>query len=106
MYYVSTWPYGCSHARLHPTILQTDLFFLSLTTLDHAIQATPSYTLPSISFILYYLIAFNGITLEGHHTKAVQLGPRYGSILFIVSEVMFLFAFKFRLVITYLVLVT
>nr|VDD26767.1 unnamed protein product [Brassica rapa] len=25
-------------------------------------------------------------TLEGHHTKVVQLGPRYGSILFIVSE--------------------
>ncbi|KAJ0981687.1 hypothetical protein J5N97_009942 [Dioscorea zingiberensis] len=32
-------------------------------------------------------------TLEGHHTKAVQLGPRYGSILFIVLEVMFLFPF-------------
>ncbi|KAL5070671.1 hypothetical protein RYX36_021558 [Vicia faba] len=32
-------------------------------------------------------------TLEGHHTKVVQLGPRYGSISFIVSEVMFLFAF-------------
>ncbi|CAH2057165.1 unnamed protein product, partial [Thlaspi arvense] len=32
-------------------------------------------------------------TLEGHHTKVVQLGPRYGSILFIVSEVMFFFAF-------------
>ncbi|KAH7511383.1 hypothetical protein FEM48_ZijujUnG0021300 [Ziziphus jujuba var. spinosa] len=31
--------------------------------------------------------------LEGHHTKVVQSGPRYGSILFIVSEVMFLFAF-------------
>ncbi|CAI9262474.1 unnamed protein product [Lactuca saligna] len=31
-------------------------------------------------------------TLEGHHTKVVQLGPRYGFILFIVSEVMFLFA--------------
>ncbi|GKC17006.1 cytochrome c oxidase subunit 3 [Tanacetum coccineum] len=30
--------------------------------------------------------------LEGHHTKVVQLGPRYGFILFIVSEVMFLFA--------------
>ncbi|ESQ50966.1 hypothetical protein EUTSA_v10023004mg [Eutrema salsugineum] len=26
-------------------------------------------------------------TLEGHHTKVVQLGPRYGSILFIVSEI-------------------
>ncbi|CAN0918595.1 Cytochrome c oxidase subunit 3 [Linum grandiflorum] len=31
--------------------------------------------------------------LEGHHTKIVQLGPRYGFILFIVSEVMFFFAF-------------
>ncbi|CAN0918645.1 Cytochrome c oxidase subunit 3 [Linum grandiflorum] len=30
-------------------------------------------------------------TLEGHHTKIVQLGPRYGFILFIVSEVMFFF---------------
>jgi hypothetical protein len=36
---------------------------LSLRTLDHAIQATPSYTLPSIFFIFYYLIAFNGIPL-------------------------------------------
>ncbi|KAH0988294.1 hypothetical protein GBA52_015471 [Prunus armeniaca] len=32
-------------------------------------------------------------TLEGHHTKVVQLGLRYGFIPFIVSEVMFLFAF-------------
>ncbi|KAG5595199.1 hypothetical protein H5410_036431 [Solanum commersonii] len=31
-------------------------------------------------------------TFEGHHTKVVQLGPRYGFILFIVSEVMFFFA--------------
>jgi len=32
-------------------------------------------------------------TLEGHHTNIVQLGMRYGMILFIVSEVMFFFAF-------------
>jgi len=32
-------------------------------------------------------------TLEGHHTGIVQLGLRYGMILFIVSEVMFFFAF-------------
>lgn len=32
-------------------------------------------------------------TLEGHHTNIVQLGLRYGMILFIVSEVMFFFAF-------------
>jgi cytochrome c oxidase subunit 3 len=32
-------------------------------------------------------------TFEGHHTTTVQLGLRYGMILFIVSEIMFFFAF-------------
>ena len=32
-------------------------------------------------------------TYEGHHTSLVQLGLRYGMILFIVSEVMFFLAF-------------
>lgn len=32
-------------------------------------------------------------TYEGHHTEDVQLGLRYGMILFIVSEVMFFLAF-------------
>lgn len=32
-------------------------------------------------------------TFQGHHTKAVQVGLRYGMILFIVSEIMFFFAF-------------
>lgn len=32
-------------------------------------------------------------TLEGQHTNIVQLGLRYGMILFIVSEVMFFFGF-------------
>jgi cytochrome c oxidase subunit 3 len=32
-------------------------------------------------------------TFEGHHTQVVQLGLRYGMILFIVSEIMFFFAF-------------
>jgi cytochrome c oxidase subunit 3 len=32
-------------------------------------------------------------TFQGHHTSAVQLGLRYGMILFIVSEVMFFVAF-------------
>jgi len=31
--------------------------------------------------------------LEGHHTNIVQLGLRYGMLLFIASEVMFFFAF-------------
>jgi cytochrome c oxidase subunit 3 len=32
-------------------------------------------------------------TFEGHHTSVVQLGLRYGMLLFIVSEIMFFFAF-------------
>jgi cytochrome c oxidase subunit 3 len=32
-------------------------------------------------------------TFQGHHTKVVQVGLRYGMMLFIVSEVMFFFAF-------------
>src|ERR1700722_16624313 len=31
-------------------------------------------------------------TFEGHHTKVVQLGMRYGMVLFIASEVMFFVA--------------
>ena len=33
-------------------------------------------------------------TFEGHHTKVVQLGLRYGMVLFIASEVMFFAAFS------------
>nr|GLL21610.1 Cytochrome c oxidase subunit 3 [Ipomoea trifida] len=48
-------------------------------------------------FILYTMFVWwrdvlRESTFEGHHTKVVQLGPRYGFILFIVSEVMFFFA--------------
>jgi len=32
-------------------------------------------------------------TYQGHHTKPVQIGLRYGMMLFIVSEVMFFFGF-------------
>ena len=32
-------------------------------------------------------------TFEGHHTSLVQIGLRFGMLLFIVSEVMFFFAF-------------
>ena len=32
-------------------------------------------------------------TFEGHHTSLVQIGLRFGMLLFIISEVMFFFAF-------------
>ncbi|KAF6168549.1 hypothetical protein GIB67_005161 [Kingdonia uniflora] len=31
-------------------------------------------------------------TFEGHHSTVIQLGPRYGFIPFVVSEIMLLFA--------------
>ena len=32
-------------------------------------------------------------TFQGHHTRTVQIGLRYGMLLFIVSEIMFFVAF-------------
>jgi cytochrome c oxidase subunit 3 len=58
------------------------------------------YFLHKFSFILFILtviVWFNDIvleaTFEGHHTLRVQSGLRYGMGLFIVSEILFFFAF-------------
>ena len=45
------------------------------------------------SMFLWWRDVVRESTLEGHHTNVVQLGLRYGIILFIVSEVMFFFGF-------------
>jgi len=45
------------------------------------------------TMIIWWRDVIREATFEGHHTKAVQVGLRYGMILFIVSEVMFFFAF-------------
>ena len=52
-----------------------------------------------IAFFLFISVLFSWFTTvvresgEGHHTKMVRTGLRYGMALFIVSEVMFFFAF-------------
>lgn len=46
-----------------------------------------------ICFFLWWRDIVRESTYEGHHTNIVQLGLRYGMLLFIVSEVMFFFAF-------------
>jgi cytochrome c oxidase subunit 3 len=46
-----------------------------------------------ICWFLWWRDVIRESTLEGHHTNIVQLGLRYGMILFIVSEIMFFFAF-------------
>jgi len=45
-----------------------------------------------LMFAWWYEIVIEA-TYEGHHTKVVQRGLRYGVILFIISEIMFFFGF-------------
>jgi len=56
------------------------------------IQMFGLFSIISCMFLWWRDIVREG-TLEGQHTNIVQLGLRYGVILFIVSEVMFFFAF-------------
>ncbi len=46
-----------------------------------------------LTFYLWWRDVIREATFEGHHTPIVQLGLRYGMILFIASEVMFFAAF-------------
>lgn len=64
----------------------------------HSFQGGATLLRLGLLFLLYTMFVWwrdvlRESTLEGHHTQVVQLGPRYGFILFIVSEVMFFFAF-------------
>jgi len=45
------------------------------------------------SMFVWWKDVIREATFQGHHTKAVQAGMQYGMILFVVSEVMFFFAF-------------
>jgi cytochrome c oxidase subunit 3 len=46
-----------------------------------------------VSMVVWWRDVVREATFEGVHTQIVQLGMRYGMILFIASEVMFFFAF-------------
>jgi cytochrome c oxidase subunit 3 len=46
-----------------------------------------------LCFFIWWRDIVRESTFEGHHTNIVQLGLRYGMLLFIVSEIMFFFAF-------------
>jgi len=45
------------------------------------------------TMIVWWRDVIREATFEGHHTRTVQLGLRYGVLLFITTEVMFFFAF-------------
>lgn len=45
------------------------------------------------TMVVWWRDVIREATFQGHHTTAVQVGLRYGMLLFIVSEIMFFFAF-------------
>jgi len=51
------------------------------------------FVLIILTMIVWWRDVIREGTFEGHHTKVVQIGLRYGMVLFIVSEIMFFFAF-------------
>jgi len=51
------------------------------------------FILVTLTMIIWWRDVIREATFEGHHTKPVQRGLRYGMLLFIVSEIMFFFAF-------------
>lgn len=64
----------------------------------HAYQGGARLLTLGLLFLLYTMFVWwrdvlRESTFEGHHTKVVQLGLRVGFLLFIVSEIMFFFAF-------------
>jgi len=86
----SPWPIFASLSALSSTTGGV-MFF-------HGYTGGSSVLALGISMILYSMFVWwrdiiREGTFEGHHTKTVQLGLRYGMILFIVSEIMFFFAF-------------
>ncbi|CAN6454053.1 unnamed protein product [Victoria cruziana] len=85
----SPWPISGSLGALETTI--GGVMYM------HSFQGGATLLSLGLLFILYTMFIWwrnvlRESMLEGHHTKVIQLRPRYGSILFIVLEVMFLFA--------------
>lgn len=86
----SPWPLTASIAAFFTTF--------GLVLYIHGYES--GFSLCSLGFLLLSLVSslwwrdvIREATFEGHHTKRVQKGLRYGISLFIVSEVIFFFAF-------------
>lgn len=80
------------------TATATLTFMLSLTMYFHGYASSVTTMLFGLCSVLLCMYLWwsdvvSESTFEGHHTNIVQLGLRYGMILFIVSEIMFFFAF-------------
>jgi cytochrome c oxidase subunit 3 len=86
----SPWPFFASLGSLATTIggvmyLQGYLGGNALVSLG--------FVMVLYSMFVWWRDIVREATFQGHHTKMVQVGLRYGMLLFIVSEIMFFFAF-------------
>jgi len=86
----SPWPLFCSIAAFSSTVGGVMYF--------HGYQNGGSVLGFGICMLVYGMAIWwrdvlREATFGGHHTKAVQRGLRFGMVLFIVSEIMFFFAF-------------
>ena len=95
-----------AHAKSHPYHLVDpspwpllggiSAFVLALAAIGFMHGASPLWLIPGVLGVLYTMLAWwSDVVKEAHHgdhTPIVQLGLRYGMILFIASEVMFFVA--------------
>nr|YP_009515599.1 cytochrome c oxidase subunit 3 [Sirodotia delicatula]AVK39595.1 cytochrome c oxidase subunit 3 [Sirodotia delicatula] len=86
----SPWPFVSSLAALFCAI--------GLVMYMHAYQGAVwvlmnSFSLLFLTMFVWWRDVVREATFEGHHTGMVQKGLRYGVFLFIISEILFFFAF-------------
>lgn len=89
----SPWPIFASFGALCSTIGGVLYFHGYIGYLFGGFVLSLGISMIVYSMFVWWRDVIREATFEGHHTKTVQLGLRYGMILFIVSEVMFFVAF-------------
>jgi|TARA_B110000971_G_C20015274_1_gene503609 cytochrome c oxidase subunit 3 len=86
----SPWPLVCSGSVLS-TAVGAVMYFHSYS--GGGLILTTGLVMTTFGMSIWWRDIVRESTYEGHHTNVVQLGLRYGMLLFIASEVMFFFAF-------------
>jgi hypothetical protein len=93
-------PYHLVDPSPWPLVAAMGCFFLTFgfVMFFHGYIGSSSMMLTGLITVLFVMYTWwrdivREATYEGQHTKQVQIGLRSGMILFIVSEVMFFFAF-------------
>ena len=84
----SPWPLLGSVAAL---LLTFGIVMYMHDVANGATVAIIGAVLVALTMVVWWRDVIREAHVEGHHTPIVQLGLRYGMVLFIASEVMFLF---------------